>query len=383
VKSLDRKGWFCLLAFILFLCLPGTSIGHDVADHLDPELLTGWRTWLHLTIQWVHLVAFALWIGLTAGTLVLGVSASLDHLLYSSWVLFLIMLITGTYNSEWSAGISDTPSLFSLPSLENIPYGVTYTVALAVKIGLYGLTVLMTLSITVMHLRSRMREAVLRKTFLIGGSALGVLMALAAAVVLFYHEAADIWPNQLHSLGGVMGPAGPLGQLEAAGESVPNDFRLLGTYDAWIDIGVRWVHLLGFGLLLGGTVMAAVFGNISPKRFLQYSWIVITILILSGIGNMARWTPFYASPYFWNLAALSQIRFGRAYALLMAAKHTLVASVIIIIVLQTYNYFKLSPSAARFVSARPYFVIETVLGLAIAYIMIIVLLLHEGVDHAL
>jgi hypothetical protein len=375
---------YLLLAPVGVFYLYNTGFGHETAEHLDPELLTGWRTWLHLTIQWLHLLAFAMWMGLTAGTLFLRVKASLHHLRYSSWVLFLIMLITGSYNSEWSAGISETPSLFSLPSLENIPYGVTYTVALAVKVGLYGVTALMTLIITVMHLRSRMREAALRKVLLIGGSALGVLMALAAAVVLFYHEAADIWPNQVHSLEGVMSPDGPLGRVEKfADESFPNDFQLLKTKDAWIDIGIRSVHLLGFGLWLGGTAMAAVFKNVSPKRFLQYSWIVITIQILSGVGNMERWTPFYVSPYVWNLTALSHIRFGGSYAVFMAAKHILVLSVIVLIAFQTHRYFKLSRSGDSLVSFRPYFVIETFLWLAIAYIMIIVLILHEGVDHAL
>ena len=370
--------------FLLLLIFPCRAFAHEAAQHLDPELLTGWRTWLHLTIQWVHLLAFALWMGLTAGTLFLRVPAPLHHLLYSSWVLFLIMLITGTYNSEWSAGISETPSLFLLSLLGTVPYGVTYTVALAVKVGLYGVTVLMTLIITVMYLRSRMREAALRKVFLITGSGLGVLMALAAAVVLFYHEVADIWPNQVHSLGGVMGPDGPLGRVEiSVGESVPNDFQLLGTKDAWIDIGNRWVHLLGFGLWLGGVAMAAVFGNVSPKRFLQYSWVVITIQILSGIGNMERWTPFYISPYVWNLTALAHIRFGASYTVFMAVKHILVLFVLALIASQTYRFLKLGRNMESSVSFRPYFVIQTVLGLAIAYIMIIVLLLHEGVDHAL
>lgn len=375
---------YSLLVPIWVLWLSTAALGHDVPEHLDPELLTGWRTWLHLTIQWIHLVTFALWMGLTAGTLLLKVAVPLDHLLYGSWIIFLIMLATGTYNAEWSAGISETPSLFLLSVLGKVPYGTTYTIALAVKVGLYGVTALMTLIITVMHLRSRMREAALRKTFLIAGSALGVLVALAAAVVLFYHEAADIWPNQLHSSGGVMGPAGPLGLVEAVGESVPNDFRLLGTKEAWIDIGVRWVHLLGFGLWLGGTAMAAVFGNVSPKRFLQYSWIVIAILSLSGIGNMARWTPFFVSPYFWKLPALSPIRFGASYTVFMAVKHALVFAVIALIARQTYDYAKVRRGDTYgTLSFRPYYLMETILGLAIAYIMIIVLLLHEGVDHAL
>ena len=359
-------------------------MGHDVADHLDPELLTGWRTWLHLTIQWVHLVVFALWVGLTAGILLLRVAAPLDHLLYSSWIIFLVMLATGSYNAEWSAGISGAPSLFLLPLLKEIPYGVIYTQVLAAKVALYAVAVVITLVITVIHLRYAGHESRLRRVFLVSGSILGVLIALATAVVLFYHEAADIWPNQVHSLGGVMGPDGPLGRGEkCVGESFPNDFQLLETKGAWIDIGARWVHLLGFGLLVGGTAMAAVFGNVSPKRFLQYSWILLAIQSLSGIGNMARWTPFYVSPYVWNLTALSHIRFGGSYTVFMTVKHIFVLAVIGLIAAQTYQYLKASRNTERIVSFHPYFVIETILGLAIAFIMIIVLLLHEGVDHAL
>src|SRR5919106_2430108 len=123
---------FLYLLPVFILLLAHSALGHDAAEHVDPELLTGWRTWVHLTIQWTHLIAFALWMGLTAGVLLFRVTAPLDHLLYSSWIIFLIMLATGTYNAEWGAGISDTPSLFLLPVLNAIPYGVTYTQVLAV-----------------------------------------------------------------------------------------------------------------------------------------------------------------------------------------------------------------------------------------------------------
>jgi hypothetical protein len=48
--------------------------------HFDPELLTGWRAWLHLSIQWTHLTAFPLWFGLTAATMALGLRPGLDKL---------------------------------------------------------------------------------------------------------------------------------------------------------------------------------------------------------------------------------------------------------------------------------------------------------------
>jgi len=339
---------------------------------------------LHLTIQWIHLVAVALWLGLIVGTLVLKLKPRLDLLLYTSWVLFLLILATGSYNMEWSAGIPETPSLLLLTLLNRIPYGASYTVALAGKLVIYVLIVFLTLVITVLHLTHHVDEAKLRKGFLVAGSFLGITVTLMAAVVLFYHEVADLWPTPVHSLGGVMTPTGSyVKSVVEADSPVPNDFHLLATKDAWIDIVLRWIHLLGFELLLGSTVIGAFFKDISTKRFLWYAWILLIIQILSGIGNMARWTPFEPAPYIWNLAALSHIRFGRTYSLFMAAKRSLIFGVVALISLQTYQYFKVSRTTERFVSSRPYFIIEAFLGLAIAYIMMIVLLLHEGVDHAL
>ena len=51
----------------------------------------------------------------------------------------------------------------------------------------------------------------------------------------------------------------------------------------------------------------------------------------------------------------------------------------------TYRYVKgaRSKEAQDIVSFRPYVLTVAALGLAIAYIMMMVLLIHEGVDHAL
>jgi hypothetical protein len=374
------------LVIIIIFCLWPSSVafGNDIAEHVDPELLTGWRIWLHLTIQWIHLVAVSLWVGLIVGMLVLKLGPRLDLLLYGSWILFLVILATGSYNMEWSAGISEMPSVLLLTLLNRIPYGVSYTLALADKLIIYVLIVLLTLVITALHLKHQVGEAKLRKVFLLTGSTLGVTAMLLSAVVLFYHEVADLWPTPVHSLGGVMTPTGPLTKSLVGGDSPPpNDFHLLATKDAWINIVLRWLHLLGFGLLLGGMVIGVFFKDISMKRFLWYAWMLLIIQILSGMGNMARWTPFYVAPYVWNLTALSHIRFGRTYSLFMAAKHALILSLVFLIAVQTYQYFKISRGTGGSVSFRPYFVIQTILGLAIAYIIIIILLLHEGVDHAL
>jgi hypothetical protein len=385
MKSPNPKTRFCLLAFILFLCLPSTSIGHDVAEHLDPELLTGWRTWLHLTIQWTHLVAFALWLGLVVGTLVLKLKPRLDALLYSSWILVLVILATGSYNMEWSAGISETPSLLSLPLLEKIPYGVTYTILLAFKLGLYVLVVLIAFVITLLHLCTKLDKSFLRKAFVVSESVLAVLIAVATATVLFYHEVADLWPTPIHSLGGVVGPQGPrFNAVLSSNAAPPNDFRLLAISTAWIDITARWLHLLGFGLWLGGSAAAPVFGPVSRGRFLSVCWAAIVLQVLSGIANMKRWTPFDVPPYFWNLDYLSQIRFGRSYALFMAGKHSLVLVSMVLMTVWTVRYWRSRDQDGNVeVALRSLPGVTLCIGFVIGYIITIILLLHEGVDHAL
>lgn len=373
-----------LLPAVLFFGT-ASAAAHEVPEHVDPELLTGWLTWLHLTIQWTHLTVFALWFGLTAGILLLRLKASLDQLLYLSWILFLIILATGTYNMEYSAGIPETPSLLLLPLLEKIPYGVTYTVILAVKLGLYVLVVLITLVITLLHLYSRLDKSNLRKIFLISQSVLTILIALVTATVLFYHEVADLWPTPIHSLGGVVGPEGPRAQV-VLNENTPspNDFRLLASSSAWIDISARWLHLLGFGLWVGGSAAALVFGPVSAARYLWISWSALGLQILSGMANMESWTPFYLFPYIWNLHALSQLRFGRSYTLFMTAKHILVLVIVVLMIIWTFRHLRLCRKnrpvelPIRSLAGTSFF-----LGLVIGYIMIIILFLHEAVDHAL
>lgn len=384
---MNQKIYLFLLAPVWLVWLSIPAFGHEAAEHVDPELLTGWITWLHLTIQWTHLVAFALWLGLMVGTLVLKLKPRLDVLLYSSWILFLLIFATGSYNMEWSAGISETPSVFLLPLLTRVPYGVSYTVALTAKLGIYLLILLLTLAITILHLKHQINEAKLQKTFLVAAAFLGVTITLMTAVVLYYHEAADLWPTPVHSLNGVMTPTGPLVKSSVNADSPPpNDFSLLATRDAWIDIVLRWLHLLGFGLLSGGVVIAAFFKDVSIKRFLWYAWVLLTAQVLTGIGNMARWTPFDPAPYLWNLSSLSQIRFGWSYTIFMAAKQALVVGIIVLLVALTYRSVRLSywkQGQSTILYPRPYWMLAAALAFTIAYIMIIVLFLHEGVDHAL
>jgi hypothetical protein len=386
VAKLIGKGSLSVATAVFVVCLPLLPVlAHEAPKHADPELLVGWRTWLHLTVQWVHLLGLPFWFSLTAAPLLLGLRPPLSHLLYSSWALFLVLLATGDYNMEHSAGIPMVPSLLNLPLMGQTPYAVPYTVTLGIKLSLFLAMVLFTAVITLLHVRHRFNEAVLRRAFLFVGSALGILIALVASMVLLFHEAADLWPTALHSTGGVLGPQGPRGVTAVDSPAPPpNDFRLLTSPQAWWDMGIRWLHLMGFGLWLGGTAAALCFGEVGSGRFLVYTWAALGIQILSGVASMGRWTPFHLSPYIWSLDALSPLRFGRSYTLFLAIKHALVLTALILTGATTLRYWRIGrQQGSGDFSLRPFLVASLLLGLTIAYIMIIVLLIHEGVDHVL
>lgn len=386
--SLDSAMRLSLRTFLILLALwfffGKLVFGHELGGDADPELFSGWLTWLHLGIQGVHLVAFALWLGLTAGSFLFGFQPSLDQALYGSWVLLLVLLATGSYNMEWSAGISETPSLLLLPLLGRVPFGVTYTLVLWFKIALYGLAVVLTLVVTCLHVWRRADEARLRSAFLRWASLLGLTLTLAASAVLFYHEAADLWPTNVHSLGGVVGLEAP--QTSAVPSEAllpPNNFALLARPAAWIDIGLRWLHLLGFGLWFGGNCWGLALGGVSARRFVFGSWSLLSLQLLTGVASMTRWTPFAVAPYLWNLHVLSHLRFGRTYTLFMGAKHALALLTVIVVGYATVRYLRSGRLQRGHLVATPYLVWNAILGLLIAFLMMAVLLLHEGVDHAL
>ena len=364
-------------ASFLWLSIP--AFGHETAEHVDPELLSGWLTWVHLTIQWLHLLAFAVWFGVLGGTFLLKLKTRLDHLLYTSWFLYLVILATGVYNMDWSAGILETPSLYMLPLLHQVPYAVSYTLALAAKVAVFAVAVLLTLIVTFLHLERRIAEAELQRFFVMAGVLLGLAVTLMASVVLFYHEATDLWPIRLHSAGGVLSLHGEPARVEVIPESPPNDFELLTTPRAWADIVFRWMHLVGFGLWTGGMLATLIVGGVSPGRFLVYSWSLLFLQIVSGSIQMERWAPFEPAPYLWNLDALSHLRFGRIYTSLMAVKHGLVLLTISLFMAPIVLYLR----HERDFSMRGYALSGAIAALVISYIMMMVLLVHEGVDHAL
>lgn len=352
----------------------------------EPELLVGWRVWFHLTIQWVHLVTFALWVGAIAGALLHLYNPPLEALLFASWMFFLILLATGTYNMEYSAGIPDTPSLLNLHRVSQYPLGRVYTIALAMKLGLYVLAVVVTFAVTLVHLSKPPGEdrRCLRQTYLVLIGLLALLIAAVTAGVLILHEAADLYLTALHPLGGVLGPTPPAQVGIPGGQPVADDLRLFGHPAVLLNTGIRWLHLLGFGLWLGGSAWALLFSPVEPRRFLRFTWLALVIQLLTGLYHMAFSTPFADSPYFFRLAELSHFRFGRTYTILMAVKHVLVGSVWLVTAVMTVRNFKGVSGKAKWGRLEKGLLsINVLLGLAIAYLIIMILLVHEGVDHAL
>lgn len=200
-----------LLVGLALLVLAVTSAGAHEGEHGDPELLNHWRTQVHLLLQWAHLVAFALWVGgIIAVTRLPGLR--LESVLFASWALFLVSLGTGGYNLEYSAATAEPPDILALPALAGrYAFGDAYILLLAVKQGLFALATLLTLVVTVLHLRwpGEKSRVGLRRSFVAGSVTLGPLLAMVTAMVLVLHEAVDLAPTPLHSLGGVVGPRGP------------------------------------------------------------------------------------------------------------------------------------------------------------------------------
>jgi len=152
-----------------------------------------------------------------------------------------------------------------------------------------------------------------------------------------------------------------------------------------VDAVSRLAHLLGFGLWLGGIALAAAHPAISLKTVLRYTWVWLGIQLLSGIVQMAVATPFAMPPYLWNLGTLHHVRFGWTYTVLMAIKHGLVLGVVGVTGLLTLRYRVAvrRSEVAKDVPHRWLCAANLALGLAIAWIMLMLLLVHEGVDHAL
>lgn len=380
---------------VLALVVALSAHAHEGA-HGDPELLGHWRAQVHLVFQWAHLVAFGLWVGgMLAATRL--PTLSLERLLFASWALFLISLGTGSYNMEFSAATPDAPDMFSLPGLSGRwEFGDAYIVLIGVKQALLVLAVLWTLTVTVAHLR-RAPEAGrerLRTWFVAGSIALGLTVAAVVAMVLVLHEAVDLAPTPLHSLGGVVGPmeSSELAAADAATRSAPSPygsdtrellagFRLFGIPRVTGDAAARFGHLVGFALWLGGVAASLVVPVGDAGRVVRLLWLGLGLQAVTGAYQMVSWVPFTVVPYPWRLSVMADFRFGYTYTLLFAVKLGFAA-------LAVAGTAALGIVAHRGVgrrgsAVRPLGWINLVIGLLLAYVAVALLLVHEGVDHAL
>lgn len=380
---------------VLALVVAVSAHAHEGA-HGDPELFGHWRTQVHLLFQWAHLTAFGLWVGgMLAATRL--PTLSLAPALFASWALFLVSLGSGSYNMEFSAAMPDAPDIFSLPGLQGRwEFGDAYIVLIGVKEALLVLAALWTATVTVAHLR-RPPEAGrerLRTRFVAGSSVLGLALAAAAAMVLVLHEAVDLAPTPLHSLGGVVGPRGPneLAAADAATRSAPSPygsdtrellagFRIFGIPGVSRAAAARFGHMIGFALWLGGVAASLVVPVGDAGRVVRLLWLGLGIQAVTGAYQMVSWTPFATVPYPWRVSVMADFRFGYTYALLLAVKLGLAA-------LAVAGTAALGIVAHRGVGRRASAVralgwINLAIGLLLAYVAVALLLVHEGVDHAL
>src|SRR5919201_1637085 len=136
-----------LFALAGIALLPALGSAHAPAGQeaglapFDPELFTGWQVWVHLTVQWTHLLGMPLWLEVLVAAWVFRVLA-LETLLFAGWAVLLLQGVSGAYNMEYSAGIPMAPSLLQWPMVGAYDFGQSYTALLGVKQGLYGLAVL-------------------------------------------------------------------------------------------------------------------------------------------------------------------------------------------------------------------------------------------------
>lgn len=390
------KAWISV-AFVLVVV--SLADAHVAGEHADPELLNHWRTQAHLLFQWGHLVAFGLWVGgiLAASRLP---RLALERLLFGSWTLFLVSLGTGGYNMEYSAATPEAPDIFSLPILwRRYQFGTAYIILVGVKQGLFLLAVLLTLAVTVLHLRwppARDRSG-LRRAFLGGSTALGLALAATTAMVLVLHEAVDLAPTPLHSFGGVAGPVGSdeFAHAARAREEAPPPygtdtrtatagFRLFTLPRAAADAWTRFGHLMGFALWLGGTAaMLLSAAEDGARRVLPLLWLGLGVQVATGAYQMLAWTPFSLVPYPSRLPLMEHFRFGYTYTLLLTAKLGLAG----LALLGTAG-LALAVSSPLIERRRARWVrglgwLNLVVGLALAYVAVALLLVHEGIDHAL
>lgn len=147
------------------------------------------------------------------------------------------------------------------------------------------------------------------------------------------------------------------------------------------DALARFGHLLGFAAWLGGNAASLLVPPQDRRRVLPQLWLALGAQALTGAYQLAWWTPFAVAPYPWRLAMMADFRFGYTYTLLLALKLALA-------ILATAGTAGLTvalrrPPDGRSRKAGGLAALNVAVGLVLAYLTIALLLVHEGVDHAL
>lgn len=392
-----RGAAVCLIAAAL-LVAKATVAGAHEGTHGDPELLNHWRAQVHVLFQSGHLVAFGLWLGgMAAATRVR--SLSLESLLFASWAVFFVSVATGSYNMEFSAAVPTPPDILSLPGLlGRWAFGDAYIILIGVKQVLLVCSVLFTVGVTVRHLRrpAGADRTRLRRAFVAGSLLLGVTLAAITSMVLVLHEAVDLAPTPVHSLGGTVGPrdgdemAGAHAATGAAPapygtetKAVATGFKLFGIPRIAMDAVARFAHLIGFALWLGAAAGSLTVPVAAAGRVAGLLWLGLGIQATSGAYQLMTWTPFTVTPLPWRLAEMTRFRFGYTYTVLLTLKLALagagtLATIALSVATRRAAGGTMRPSIIRALQGA-----HLTIGLLLAYVAMAMLLVHEGVDHAL
>lgn len=351
-----------------------------------------------MLFQWAHLVAFGLWLGGMAAA-ARARSPSLESLRFASWAVFFVSVATGSYNMEFSAAVPTPPDILSLPGLSGRwPFADAYIILIGVKQALLVCAVRFTVAVTVRHLRraAGADSARLRAGLVAGSLLLGVTLAATTSLVLVLHEAVDLAPTPVHSLGGIVGPgdgdemahahqamgAAPT-PYGAETRAVAAGFELFGIPRIAMDATGRFAHLIGFALWLGAAAGSLAMPVAAADRVARLLWLGLAIQATSGVYQLVTWTPFTLTPLPWRLGEMTRFRFGYTYTVLLTLKLALAVAGALATVALTAATRRAADGRHRHVMIRTLQGAHVAIGLLLAYVAIAMLLVHEGVDHAL
>jgi len=118
-------------------------------------------------------------------------------------------------------------------------------------------------------------------------------------------------------------------------------------------------------------------------RVVPLLWTGVALEAITGAYQIAWWTPFSLVPYPWRLTGMQQFRFGFTYTLVLAVKLGLVLLALTATVMLMVTARRSTERRGARAWIRGSAWVSVLTGLALAYTAMALLLVHEGVDHAL